>query len=73
MSTLSATDTVDAYATWITSQTGLVVLQPTTLCNLDCPYCYLPFRKKRLEMPVEVPVHPLPSLDSSAMVGGFTA
>src|SRR5688500_5690220 len=23
-----------------------VVLQPTTLCNLDCPYCYLPDRKR---------------------------
>ncbi|MCF2532504.1 cyclophane-forming radical SAM peptide maturase AmcB [Yinghuangia soli] len=22
-----------------------VILQPTTLCNLDCRYCYLPFRK----------------------------
>ena len=21
-----------------------VVMQPTTLCNLDCAYCYLPFR-----------------------------
>src|SRR3954468_22439442 len=23
---------------------GYVVMQPTTLCNLDCTYCYLPFR-----------------------------
>ena len=22
-----------------------VVMQPTTLCNLDCAYCYLPFRR----------------------------
>ncbi len=21
-----------------------VIMQPTTLCNLDCAYCYLPFR-----------------------------
>lgn len=31
-----------------------VVLQPTTLCNLDCSYCYLPFRKLDQRMPVEV-------------------
>ena len=24
-----------------------VVMQPTTLCNLDCAYCYLPFRRGR--------------------------
>lgn len=46
--------TVETYATWIASRASLVVLQPTTLCNLDCSYCYLPFRKKRIEMPVEV-------------------
>ena len=23
---------------------GYVVMQPTTLCNLDCTYCYLPHR-----------------------------
>lgn len=32
----------------------IVVLQPTTLCNLDCHYCYLPLRKTRNEMPVNV-------------------
>ncbi|MGW0451021.1 cyclophane-forming radical SAM peptide maturase AmcB [Streptosporangium sandarakinum] len=31
-----------------------LVLQPTTLCNLDCVYCYLPDRRLRNEMPVEV-------------------
>lgn len=31
-----------------------VVLQPTTLCNLDCSYCYLPFRRVDQRMPVEV-------------------
>lgn len=31
-----------------------VVMQPTTLCNLDCSYCYLPFRRVDKRMPVEV-------------------
>jgi uncharacterized protein len=31
-----------------------VVMQPTTLCNLDCAYCYLPFRKVDQRMPVAV-------------------
>jgi len=31
-----------------------VVVQPTTLCNLDCRYCYLPFRRRYLTMPTEV-------------------
>lgn len=32
----------------------LVVLQPTTFCNIDCQYCYLPDRSKTKRMPVEV-------------------
>jgi len=31
-----------------------VVMQPTTLCNLDCAYCYLPFRGEDRRMPVGV-------------------
>lgn len=31
-----------------------VVLQPTTLCNLDCVYCYLPDRRRVERMPVAV-------------------
>ncbi|GAB7049476.1 GRRM system radical SAM/SPASM domain protein [Catenuloplanes indicus JCM 9534] len=31
-----------------------VVMQPTTLCNLDCTYCYLPFRAIDKRMPVAV-------------------
>ncbi|WP_308440944.1 cyclophane-forming radical SAM peptide maturase AmcB [Micromonospora lutea] len=31
-----------------------VVMQPTTLCNLDCAYCYLPFRAADRQMPVAV-------------------
>ncbi|NJC67061.1 radical SAM protein [Planosporangium flavigriseum] len=33
---------------------GYVVIQPTTLCNLDCTYCYLPHRALDRRMPVEV-------------------
>jgi uncharacterized protein len=28
----------------------LLVVQPTTLCNLDCRYCYLPLRRQPLRM-----------------------
>ncbi|SPE30014.1 Radical SAM domain protein [Candidatus Sulfopaludibacter sp. SbA3] len=31
-----------------------IVLQPTSLCNLNCAYCYLPDRDKNLIMPLEV-------------------
>ncbi|MFF7192367.1 cyclophane-forming radical SAM peptide maturase AmcB [Streptomyces sp. NPDC008079] len=33
-----------------------VVVQPTSWCNLDCRYCYLPFRKLTHQMPVDVAV-----------------
>ncbi|WP_285470428.1 cyclophane-forming radical SAM peptide maturase AmcB [Actinokineospora globicatena] len=31
-----------------------LILQPETLCNLDCGYCYLPFRHERNTMPISV-------------------
>ncbi|WP_344875679.1 cyclophane-forming radical SAM peptide maturase AmcB [Allokutzneria multivorans] len=31
-------------------QPSVVVMQPTTLCNLDCAYCYLPARHRALNM-----------------------
>jgi uncharacterized protein len=31
-----------------------VLIQPTTLCNLDCAYCYLPYRAADRRMTVEV-------------------
>src|SRR4051794_28670364 len=33
---------------------GYVVMQPTTLCNLDCAYCYLPFRAEDRRMTAAV-------------------
>jgi uncharacterized protein len=33
---------------------GYVVMQPTTLCNLDCTYCYLPHRALDRRMVVDV-------------------
>src|SRR4051794_23071019 len=32
----------------------LVVLQPTTFCNIDCQYCYLPDRSKTKRMSLDV-------------------
>ncbi len=31
-----------------------VLLQPTTLCNLNCSYCYLPDRRSNLRMETEI-------------------
>jgi uncharacterized protein len=33
---------------------GLLLLQPTPFCNLDCSYCYLPNRARKARMPDEV-------------------
>jgi uncharacterized protein len=38
----------------ISAVPSYVVMQPTTLCNLDCAYCYLPFRGDDRRMPVTV-------------------
>ncbi|HEY3955926.1 MAG TPA: cyclophane-forming radical SAM peptide maturase AmcB [Streptosporangiaceae bacterium] len=43
----------EAVRAHIGTETGLVVVQPGTLCNLDCAYCYLPARKTRNIMSVE--------------------
>src|SRR2546423_14768741 len=53
-----------------------VIMQPTTLCNLDCAYCYLPFRAADRRMPVPVaeaaaaPVNPWTGLGPRFSVGG---
>ena len=38
----------------LTTVPNSVILQPTTLCNLDCRYCYLPFRETKHLMPLPV-------------------
>lgn len=37
----------------VSGRPTLVVIQPTTYCNLDCSYCYLPDRARRRELTVE--------------------
>lgn len=32
----------------------LIVIQPTTFCNLDCSYCYLPDRKSRYKFSLDL-------------------
>ncbi|APU17333.1 MULTISPECIES: cyclophane-forming radical SAM peptide maturase AmcB [Actinoalloteichus] len=49
----SAVQNPDTGSRFFTSP-GSVVLQPETLCNLDCSYCYLPFRKSRNTMSLAV-------------------
>jgi uncharacterized protein len=44
----SIEDLLSASST-VLAPTG-VIMQPTTLCNLDCRYCYLPDRKEHLRM-----------------------
>lgn len=40
--------------TALAERVSQVVMQPTTLCNLDCKYCYLPNRRVRLRMRADV-------------------
>ena len=49
-----------------------VVMQPTTLCNLDCSYCYLPFRKVDRQMPVEVARAVAESVNPWSRTGRFS-
>lgn len=35
---------------WLASEPTSLILQPTSLCNLDCTYCYLPARKLKRDM-----------------------
>lgn len=38
----------------IAFQLNSLVIQPTSLCNLNCTYCYLPHRNTKLNMPVSL-------------------
>src|SRR3954452_9384880 len=49
-----------------------VVMQPTTLCNLDCSYCYLPFRQVDRKMPVAVAEAVAASVNPWARTGRFS-
>ncbi|MFY1705370.1 MULTISPECIES: cyclophane-forming radical SAM peptide maturase AmcB [Micromonospora] len=49
-----------------------VVMQPTTLCNLDCAYCYLPLRAAERRMPVSVAEAVAGSVNPWAADGRFS-
>lgn len=38
------------YDRYLSREFQSVIMQPTTLCNMGCHYCYLPFRLQRREM-----------------------
>ncbi|GAA2259039.1 GRRM system radical SAM/SPASM domain protein [Kitasatospora cystarginea] len=42
------------YDRYLARRPQTVVVQPTSFCNLDCAYCYLPHRDRRDHMTVEV-------------------
>ena len=47
----------------------LLVLQPTSFCNIDCKYCYLPNRSSRTKMTFETVDRVFSGLFSSGWVG----
>jgi uncharacterized protein len=49
-----------------------VVMQPTTLCNLDCAYCYLPFRSDDQRMPVPVAAAVADAVNDWVRAGRFS-
>lgn len=49
-----------------------VVMQPTTLCNLDCTYCYLPMRSADRRMPVSVAAAVAEPVNAWARTGRFS-
>ncbi|MGP3980571.1 radical SAM protein [Streptomyces sp. KR80] len=51
---VQVTDGATRYARRIAARPQTLVLQPTSFCNLDCRYCYLPARDQKNHMTVEV-------------------
>jgi len=39
---------------WFAAEPAAIIMQPTTLCNVDCAYCYLPARNRKRDMTPEV-------------------
>jgi uncharacterized protein len=64
-----AADWYSRYSEWFTTP-QTVVVQPTTWCNLDCDYCYLPLRKLRRSMPLDVAAALASSVAQLAEHGG---
>jgi uncharacterized protein len=56
----------------ISAVPSYVVMQPTTLCNLACDYCYLPFRRENQKMPVEVAAAVADGVAGFARTGRFS-
>jgi len=56
----------------IASTPTYVVMQPTTLCNLDCTYCYLPHRNADRRMPVPVARAVATAVEPWARTGRFS-
>ena len=51
-------------------QIGLLILQPSPFCNIDCDYCYLADRASTKKMSLEVLHKTLDRVFESGMVGG---
>ncbi|HZX08042.1 cyclophane-forming radical SAM peptide maturase AmcB [Kribbella sp.] len=45
-----STETARPQPAWLAAEPAALILQPTSLCNLDCTYCYLPARKLKRDM-----------------------
>ena len=45
-----STETAHPQRAWLAAEPAALILQPTSLCNLDCTYCYLPARKLKRDM-----------------------
>ncbi|MFF0270228.1 cyclophane-forming radical SAM peptide maturase AmcB [Kribbella sp. NPDC004536] len=48
--TAGVTNMTNSEGTWLAPEPTTLVLEPTSLCNLDCTYCYLPARKLKRDM-----------------------